>query len=165
MYRCRTHEEPWLDVPSLLLLLHVMQSINLSGCNLHGSLPANLTQLVNLRYLNISLNPGLLGSLPENWAAMSSLEVLDVSGCSVTGMLPSQYAALQQLREFNASGNRGITGGLPSSWGLMQSLQVSVTQSEWHGVKAAHAKACCMVYFSAYVCITYGSGCQKQILM
>lgn len=79
--------------------------------------------MANLRHLDLSSNPGLVGSLPAVLAGLSFLQTLDLSGCGVSGTLPAAYAALQQLREFRAA-NSSIGGQLPGSWGLLQNLQV-----------------------------------------
>ncbi|WIA08056.1 hypothetical protein OEZ85_007522 [Tetradesmus obliquus] len=103
--------------------LPALQSLSLSGCNIAGALPAELSSLSNLRHLDLSSNPGLAGTLHAALAGLSFLQTLDVSGCGVGGTLPAAYAALQQLRTFRAA-NSSISGQLPGSWGLLQSLQV-----------------------------------------
>lgn len=102
-----------------------LQSLGLSGCNITGALPTELSNLANLRHLDVSNNPGLVGTLPSLLAGLSFLQTLDVSGCSLSGTLPTAFAALQQLKEFRAA-NNSISGTLPGTWGLLQNLQVSV---------------------------------------
>lgn len=86
-------------------------------------MPAELSNLANLRHLNLSSNPRLTGALPAALAGLVFLQTLDVSGCGIRGSLPAVYAALQQLRELRAA-NSSIGGVLPGSWGLLKSLQV-----------------------------------------
>jgi Leucine-rich repeat (LRR) protein len=100
-----------------------MQILDLAGCSMSGSLPADLSNLANLRQLDLSNNPRVRGTLPTLFAGLSFLQSLDVSGCSISGMLPAEYAALQQLQVFRAA-NTSITGQLPDSWGLLQNLKV-----------------------------------------
>jgi Leucine-rich repeat (LRR) protein len=100
-----------------------MQTLDLAGCSMSGSLPADMSNLANLRNLDLSNNPRVRGTLPTLYAGLSFLQTLDVSGCSISGTLPAEYAALQQLQVFRAA-NTSITGQLPGSWGLLQNLQV-----------------------------------------
>lgn len=53
------------------------------GNNLSGVLPDELGNLTELTYLNLSRN-NLLGTLPEAWSTMDSLETLYISETSLS---------------------------------------------------------------------------------
>ncbi|XP_026430804.1 LRR receptor-like serine/threonine-protein kinase FLS2 [Papaver somniferum] len=73
--------------PVELANLTSLSILELSGCNLHGSVP----------YLD--------GSLHSSFYDLSELQYLDLSDNSVTGTIPSCLSKLQNLRHFAVAGN------------------------------------------------------------
>ena len=117
-------------------------AIDLRGINISGVLPAwNGTRgaLASLAYLDFSrvsfrdgiVDPhpwlgqgsvGLVGSLPNEWAALSSLTDLRVPNNRLVGPLPPHWGALSFLRYVDLGNNQLGGGSLPSSWAGMSSL-------------------------------------------
>lgn len=142
-----------VDLPRLVQYVKrfpSLHTLHLASLRLHGQLPTDLaTQLKQLRYLNISGNPGVSGTLPKTWAALTSLQHLDVSGCSVSGPLPEGYAALQMLRIFRASRTL-LSGSLPKSWGLLSSLhELDISHANLTGGFPAWGSAAAMQTMAA----------------
>ncbi|MYI84255.1 MAG: T9SS type A sorting domain-containing protein, partial [Rhodothermaceae bacterium] len=57
-------------------------------------------------------NNGLAGTLPASLSSIQSLEFLDLSGNNIQGPVPAKYAALTSLDTLNLSNNK-LTGALP----------------------------------------------------
>lgn len=92
--------------------------LDLSNCGFSGSLPGQWARLTSLQQLNLSRSH-FQGSLPASWAALTSLTHLDVSRCRLTGQLPATYSTLSHnavLLEF--SYNR-LSGAIPYSYGQL----------------------------------------------
>ncbi|XP_071707932.1 receptor-like protein EIX2 [Rutidosis leptorrhynchoides] len=103
-------------------ILELVMLLDLSGNNLVGNIPSELTSLVMLKSLNLSRNQ-LTGMIPEKIGEMKSLETFDVSLNELSGELPVSLSSLSFLSSFNVSYNR-LTGRIPLSTQL-QSLNES----------------------------------------
>lgn len=120
-----TNNSGWLQVsPSrvpvsewegVLLSGDRVNSLNLSGGNLNGTIPANaLSDLSALQVLDLSNNPSLSGSLPATFS--NSLTIIDFSGCNFSGTIPAGLAGISDLNIINISGN-SFSGTLPTFTG------------------------------------------------
>ncbi|KAL8241576.1 hypothetical protein R6Q59_014930 [Mikania micrantha] len=96
--------------------------LDLSSNDLHGGIPSEITQLVELRFLNFSGNQ-LTGRIPEKIGDMKLLELLDLSRNQLDGMVPLSMSRLSFLNSLNLLYNN-LTGRIPSSTQL-QSFQES----------------------------------------
>jgi hypothetical protein len=90
--------------------------------------------MTQLRYLDISHNPGITGDLPNSWFTLRALTTLDISHTGIGGTLPEDYAAFQELREFKAVNCPNIYGQLPPAWGLLKLEVLEITNSGISGV-------------------------------
>ncbi|XP_028776333.1 receptor-like protein EIX1 [Neltuma alba] len=91
--------------------LYLVTSIDLSGNNLSGRIPHELTKLSGLTYLNLSGNH-LIGSIPESISNMIQLSSLDLSSNQLTGSIPQNLSSLSFLGYLNLSFNN-LSGPIP----------------------------------------------------
>lgn len=92
-------------------MLKLVRCMDLSGNNLSGDIPEEMTNLLALQSLNLSHN-FLTGKIPENVGAMRSLESIDFSGNLLSGGIPKSISSLTFLSHLNLSDNN-LTGKIP----------------------------------------------------
>ncbi len=80
---------------------------------LTGSLPAELGNLSQLRWLEIGGNSGLTGSIPAELGNLASLESLNLQSNWLTGSIPAALGRLTEL-EFLVLGGNALTGSIPA---------------------------------------------------
>ncbi|XVE63843.1 hypothetical protein DITRI_Ditri07aG0053700 [Diplodiscus trichospermus] len=102
--------------------LQLVTSLDLSDNNLSGEIPAEITYLLGLRFLNLSSNH-LTGMIPKNIGNMRLLESIDLSWNQINGEIPPTMSALTFLSYLNLSHNN-LTGKIPSSTQL-ESFNIS----------------------------------------
>ncbi|MGI4734910.1 MAG: DUF6443 domain-containing protein [Janthinobacterium lividum] len=96
--------------------------LSLLNANLLGALPASLGQLDQLRFLNLTNNPGLTGPLPASIGRLTQLQYLYMGNCHLSGSLPAALGNLTNLLVLNAGSNR-FTGALPAQLAQLTQLQ------------------------------------------
>ncbi|KAG8381052.1 hypothetical protein BUALT_Bualt06G0081600 [Buddleja alternifolia] len=92
--------------------LQLVMTLDLSDNVLSGSIPIEITQLIQLQALNLSRN-SLTGNIPESIADMQFLESLDISMNWLSGEIPQSITRLTFLSHLNLSYNN-LTGRIPS---------------------------------------------------
>lgn len=92
-------------------MLKLVRCMDLSGNNLSGDIPEEMTNLLALQSLNLSHN-FLAGKIPENVGAIRSLESIDFSGNLLSGRIPQSISSLTFLSHLNLSDNN-LTGKIP----------------------------------------------------
>ncbi|CAL5427920.1 unnamed protein product [Camellia sinensis] len=92
--------------------LQYVNIIDLSGNNLMGEIPENITSLIALGTLNLSWNQ-LTGSIPKKIGNIRSLETLDLSNNNLSGPIPQSLSSLMFLSHLNLSHNN-LSGKIPS---------------------------------------------------
>ncbi|GMY32252.1 receptor-like protein EIX1 [Fagus crenata] len=85
--------------------------IDLSGNNLTGRIPDELTSLRGLGTLNLSMNH-LTGNIPKNIGNLRWLETLDLSKNTLFGPIPESMSSLTSLSHLNLSFNN-LSGRIP----------------------------------------------------
>ncbi|KAH7670285.1 Non-specific serine/threonine protein kinase protein [Dioscorea alata] len=90
------------------------------NCNLQGLFPKRVFQLKNLKYIDISRNDMLSGSLPE-FPKDSTLESLLVSSTNFSGFLPDSLGNLKTLMELDLSACH-FSGSIPLSFRNLSKL-------------------------------------------
>lgn len=121
--------------------------IALSADNLSGSLPPNLAELTNLRYLVVDGNR-LSGPIPS-LAGLANLESVFVQYNQFSGEIPS-FAGLTRLSYFAADHNQ-LTGAIPASLSDLPNLQYFVVDGNRLSGKVPRAPAT-LTAFSAALC-------------
>lgn len=104
-----------------------VSEIDLANNNLAGSLPAQLSNLTNLRVLNLmyaeSAVGGLTGSVPAGLGSLTQLRTLNLSGHQFTGTIPAQLGNLASLQDLNLS-NNNLSGAIPVGLGGLTNLRI-----------------------------------------
>jgi hypothetical protein len=85
--------------------------------NLISTLPSTLSNLTDLKSLNLSRN-GLTGSVPTLLSSLSHLERLDLSYNNMSGPLPVFFASFASMRSLSVASN-SLSGTLPAVLGLL----------------------------------------------
>uniref|UniRef100_A0A0A9E119 Uncharacterized protein n=1 Tax=Arundo donax TaxID=35708 RepID=A0A0A9E119_ARUDO len=90
----------------------LMTGIDISSNSICCEVPAVLTDLQGLRFLNISRNH-LSGTIPDNIGNLKLLESLDLSWNELSGSIPSGISELLSLSSLNLSNNM-FSGEIPT---------------------------------------------------
>ncbi|MED6111397.1 hypothetical protein PIB30_051973 [Stylosanthes scabra] len=98
-----------------------LNSLNLAGIWLTGSIPEEIGTLTKLSYINLS-NNFLSGKLPPTLSNLTQLESLDVSYNSLSGIIPSTFGQLEKLI-FLALASNQISGPIPLQIGNLSHLE------------------------------------------
>ncbi|KAK1439732.1 hypothetical protein QVD17_05552 [Tagetes erecta] len=83
-------------IPSFLGNFSSLRSIGLDGCWLRGKFPSTIFHLPKLKFLSMTENPSLTGSLPE-FQNNSFLEYLDLYATRFFGSIPESISRLNHL--------------------------------------------------------------------
>lgn len=145
------NKDGWLvtDTPcswyGITCLTGQVTSLNLSSNSLSGTIPADLEDLIKLKWLYLDHNiltgtipselgnlPNLLdlglvnhsleGSIPTNLSNLSSLEVLYLGYNDLSGNIPSQLGGLSNLQDLSLS-NNDLDGTIPPQLGTLSNLK------------------------------------------
>ncbi|KAH6763481.1 Leucine-rich repeat protein kinase family protein [Perilla frutescens var. hirtella] len=101
------------DIPSSLQFCQSLQTLDLSGNSLSGSIPTEIcTWLPYLTTLDLSRN-GLTGQIPEDLANCSYLNTLILDDNKLSGTIPYQFSNLARLKKFSVA-NNDLSGRVPS---------------------------------------------------
>ena len=95
------------------IFLGVYSQLSFPRNNLQGTIPGAMMQhLKRIRHLDFSGNPGIVGTIPTELSAMTSLNHLDLSGCSLSGTIPAELGSLELLDSLSLGRNH-LSGTLP----------------------------------------------------
>nr|XP_023886208.1 receptor-like protein Cf-9 [Quercus suber] len=107
-------------VPNILANLSSLTSLHLRDCKLHGEFPVGIFKHPNLRVLDVPLNEGLTGYLPDfQWS--SPLEEMILAQTSFSGKLPASIGNLGSLTKIDIR-KCNFSGHIPSSLGNLTHL-------------------------------------------
>ncbi len=104
-----------------------VDSLALGTNLLSGSIPAELGDLTNLKYLALN-NNSLSGSIPAELGDLTNLRELYLRENNLTGSIPAALGDLTNL-EWLSLYNNGLTGSIPAKLGDLTSLEVLYLQS------------------------------------
>ncbi|XP_021714375.1 probable LRR receptor-like serine/threonine-protein kinase At4g37250 [Chenopodium quinoa] len=105
--------------------------VSLPGCQLLGSLPADLGLIDHLQTLNLSSN-SINGSIPDSLFSLPDLRVLDVSNNSFSGEI-IEIGGLRSLEVLDVSEN-ALAGNIPRNLGTLKNLSsVSLRRNKFTG--------------------------------
>ncbi|PRQ54670.1 putative leucine-rich repeat-containing, plant-type, leucine-rich repeat domain, L [Rosa chinensis] len=108
-------------VPKFFANFSSLISLRLSACNLYGAFPREIFQVPTLRFVDLSANSELRGSLPE-FLKNGSLESLVLSGTKFSGVLPDSIGNLEMLSGLYLS-DCNFTGAVPKSLANLTQLR------------------------------------------
>ncbi|KAF5808428.1 putative leucine-rich repeat-containing, plant-type, leucine-rich repeat domain superfamily [Helianthus annuus] len=121
-------------------ILPLVMLIDLSCNNLTGYIPSELMSLLELKSLNLSRNQ-LSGSIPEKIGNMKELISLDLSVNWLSGELPMSLSKLNFLSSFNVSFN-SLTGRIPTSTQLQSFSESSFFGNKLCGAPLTETNGC-----------------------
>eukprot|EP01113_Clastostelium_recurvatum_P034089 TRINITY_DN4585_c0_g1_i2.p1 TRINITY_DN4585_c0_g1~~TRINITY_DN4585_c0_g1_i2.p1 ORF type:complete len:1062 (-),score=268.58 TRINITY_DN4585_c0_g1_i2:114-3299(-) len=110
-----------------------ISAVVVTNQNVEGRLPPTL-HLPHLVILSVTLEPKLVGSIP-NWVGnLTELNLLDLSSCALSGSLPSSMSSLRvSLTQLDLY-NNAFSGTLPDWLGSLVLLQrLSLQQNQFEG--------------------------------
>ena len=107
---------------------------------LNGSLPFEMGDLTELKWLSIARNPNLTGAIPPEMAGLTKLEVLYLWENDLTGPVPTWLGGLIELQQLSLGHNR-LSGPIPAELRSLVSLdtlylagnELTGTIPEWMG--------------------------------
>ncbi|GKV48978.1 hypothetical protein SLEP1_g55750 [Rubroshorea leprosula] len=109
------------SIPDSIGQLSKLESIYLSVNQLSGSIPNSIGQLSKLESINLVLNQ-LSGSIPESIGQLSKLESIDCFGNQLNGSIPDSIGQLSKLESIDLVGNQ-LSGSIPDSIGQLSELE------------------------------------------
>ncbi|KAJ0756184.1 putative leucine-rich repeat domain superfamily [Helianthus annuus] len=121
-------------------ILPLVMLIDLSNNNLTGHIPSELMSLLELKSLNLSRNH-LSGSIPEKIGNMKELMSLDLSVNRLSGELPMSLSKLNFLSSFNVSLN-SLKGRIPTSTQLQSFGESSFFGNNLCGAPLTETNGC-----------------------
>lgn len=95
-------------------------NINLAWNQLNGSIPPELGNLGNLRYITLNNNQ-LSGSIPPELSNLSNLKILKLNDNQLSGSIPYNLGALGNLLDIWLYSNK-LSGSIPSALGDLSNL-------------------------------------------
>ncbi|KAF3442377.1 hypothetical protein FNV43_RR16293 [Rhamnella rubrinervis] len=119
-------------IPESLANLSSLETLSLFDCNLHGRFPKNIFHLPEIRDLDVSFNPDLVGFLPE-FHSGSNLTSLTLSSTKFSGTLPKSIGNLKYLNSLDIY-SCSFSGTLPSTlWNLSELTNLDLSYSNFGG--------------------------------
>ena len=105
-----------------------IRELSLPERGMRGAITAELTELTELRILDLSGNE-LTGPIPSGLGNLTDLRMLDFGGNNLDGPIPPEVGSLAGLEELNMSGIHHAGPFPPELWSLLQlrSLDLSGT--------------------------------------
>ncbi|KAJ3065155.1 hypothetical protein HDU98_011455 [Podochytrium sp. JEL0797] len=129
---CLNLSENSLDgpIPASISKLTKLQYLFLSLNQLSGGIPVALSQCTNLIELNLGNNPNLGGSLPVELGNLADLKYLELVNCSLTGLIPREFGRLVKLERLCLEKN-ALIGEVPVEFGeLMKLVEVNCCEND-----------------------------------
>ncbi len=114
--------QPVKDWPGVTVTNNHVTEIRMLFNNLNGELPNSISNLTELKILELSFNK-ISGTLPASIGNLDKLETLALNGNNLTGEIPSNLGNLESLKQLHLSSNR-LSGEIPASFGDLNQLEV-----------------------------------------
>jgi hypothetical protein len=97
------------SLPSSWFALKRLQTLDVSGCSISGTLPALYMALQELKVFRAVSCLGISGRLPAEYGLLN-LNTLQLTNTALTGTIPSEWANPAALRSLAASHMRALSG-------------------------------------------------------
>ncbi|XP_054825608.1 nodulation receptor kinase-like isoform X2 [Prosopis cineraria] len=114
----------------------VITKLDLSSSNLRGPIPSSITELSNLRILNLSYN-SLTGNIPL-FPHSSLLTSIDLSHNDLTGSLPWSLPLLPQLKSLYFGCNKRMNKEVPTSLNSLANTDYGSCKAGEAGISQKH---------------------------
>jgi Leucine-rich repeat (LRR) protein len=115
-------------LPSELFTLTSLKTFNASASALRGSIPFEVSSLVNLEVLDLGSSQNRLGKYRDELFSLPNLRVLDLAYPTGGSSIPTYVGLLSRLEILNAA-QAGLFGVLPTELGGATSLVTIVLHS------------------------------------
>jgi Leucine-rich repeat (LRR) protein len=109
-------------LPQEIVQLPHLEALYIYDVGLEGDLEF-ISDLGHMYELWMDDNPLIVGTLPSEIGALTSLASLSLSNCDLSGQIPSQIGALTQMEQMWLFGN-WLSGTVPSEIGNLDVLQI-----------------------------------------
>ncbi|KAI3510872.1 hypothetical protein L1887_18009 [Cichorium endivia] len=109
--------------PDWVSNLTSLSFLDLSSCGFYGRIPLSLSELPNLRSLNLAMNYNLTGSCTLLFrGSWPKIEVLDFGSNKLHGKIPASIGQMKSLTYLSLFANN-VGGGIPGSIGKLCNLR------------------------------------------
>ncbi|GAY69421.1 hypothetical protein CUMW_271840 [Citrus unshiu] len=99
-----------------------VEEIYMYKCNIHGRIPKEIGNLINLTTLSLGYN-NLSGSLPITLGRLKKLQGLDLQNNKFEGPIPQEFCHFSRLYVVYLNRNK-LSGSIPSCLGDLNSLRI-----------------------------------------
>ncbi|KAK1381328.1 putative leucine-rich repeat receptor-like protein kinase [Heracleum sosnowskyi] len=97
-----------------------LETLDLSFCELNGSIPYQIGMLSKLKYLSFRGNY-LSGELPSSFGNLTQLQTLDLYGCKLNELEKLNFSSFPYLQTLDLS-YCGLAGSIPYQCGMLSKL-------------------------------------------
>ncbi|QKZ14738.1 putative Ig domain-containing protein [Spirosoma sp. KUDC1026] len=108
------------SLPASLSALTQLTFVQIDANQLNGNVPSGLGNLTQLTHLGLSYNQ-LSGTIPSSLANLTQLTYLDLTANQLSSNIPTSLSALTQLTSLSFYGNQ-LNGPIPSGLGNLTNL-------------------------------------------
>uniref|UniRef100_A0ACD5XUK8 Uncharacterized protein n=1 Tax=Avena sativa TaxID=4498 RepID=A0ACD5XUK8_AVESA len=116
-------------IPPGISSLSMLSTLNFSGDQISGDIPASICNLGGLTHMDLS-NNNLTGQIPPAFGNLSRLAILYLGGNRLSGNIPWKLGQLRKLRELDLSSNT-LSGQIPSALANLTSLNILALSNNW----------------------------------
>ncbi|HEU5208736.1 MAG TPA: Ig-like domain-containing protein [Longimicrobiales bacterium] len=110
-----------------------VQGIEAAEDALVGAFPAGILDLPNLAIINLAINPGLTGSLPDGLGSLTNLAALELFSTGLSGPLPASFSSLTGMDILNLSDTR-LSGSVTMLESLTDLWYLNLGSTDFSGV-------------------------------
>jgi hypothetical protein len=111
------------SIPEFLYDMTSLTKIRFNTNNLTGSLSDKLGQLTNLLELYLNGNKQLEGSIPASIGQLTKLESINIAQTAIGGAIPQELVGCKALKNFMAYSNK-LSGEVPDFWDQFENVGV-----------------------------------------